>query len=249
MKRHLEGVPKLNYNNALRDSARLDLQRLHSPAHYTAREHDPIADRELAEPLLREPVRYALSRQERAAALALADLATYQIVSRNIWAKQCTDLDSGSNPLPPAEPTFNEQREIWGRYEVFRQHAYSYARLLNDAEWMEFYATPTPAPAPEQDTAERTPVALAKEGAMRRSTKRRTWRDVAWPYIVETFKTGQYSTAKDFYRALESRTSADESPFAKGTGPNLHSLYVREISETVTLKTIQNAWAEIRATR
>ena len=79
--------------------------------------------------------------------------------------------------------------------------------------------------------------------------KRRTWRDVAWPYVVEIFKASQYSTAKDFYRAFENKAGTSDSPFDKGTGVNLHSLYVREISEKLALKTIQNAWAEIKASR
>ena len=95
---------------------------------------------------------------------------------------------------------------------------------------------------PVQTAAKPVPVVNPK-------AKRRTWRDVAWPYVVQTFKASQYSTAKDFYRALENKAGTTDSPFDKGTGVNLHSLYVREMSETVVLKTIQNAWAEIKASR
>ncbi|WP_138515379.1 hypothetical protein [Rhodoferax bucti] len=150
MKRHLEGVAKLNHDNRLRKLALHELKRFVSPEHFLHRQNDPVADRELAEPLLRDHVGLDVTPRESDAALALADLATYRITSRTIWAKYqgpvtTSDLNNAT------EPIFNEQREIWGRYEVFRQHAYSYARVLNDAELIEHYATPTP--APEQDRA------------------------------------------------------------------------------------------------
>ena len=77
--------------------------------------------------------------------------------------------------------------------------------------------------------------------------KRRTWRDVAWRYVLETFKAGQFSTAKSLYYTLESKAGSEDSPFDKGTGVHRYALYVREIGNTVTLKTIQNAWPKIKA--
>jgi hypothetical protein len=77
---------------------------------------------------------------------------------------------------------------------------------------------------------------------------RRTWRDVALPYMEEVFKAAQYPTAKDFYRALEKKAGAG-SPFDRGTGPNSDSLYVRELSEKLTFKTIQNVvWPQLKKT-
>ena len=109
----------------------------------------------------------------------------------------------------------------------------------------------TKQPAPAQTASIPAPVVAGDlpDTVERPKVTRRTWRDVAWLYLVETFKAGQYSTAKDYYRALENKAGASDSPFDKGTGLQLHSLYVREMSETVTLKTIQNAWAEIKASR
>lgn len=93
--------------------------------------------------------------------------------------------------------------------------------------------------APAQTPA---PVGAASDS----TAKRRTWRDVAWPYMVKVFKSGQYATAKEFYRALESKAGAD-SPFDNGTGANRGSLFVREISEKLTFKTIQNSvWPQLR---
>ena len=110
-----------------------------------------------------------------------------------------------------------------------------------------------PQTAPATDTATTAPAPVVAADLLdtmeRTHVKRKTWRDVAWTYVVETFKGGQYSTAKNFYRALENKAGANDSPFDKGTGMHLHSLYVREICETVTLKTIQNAWAEIKTSQ
>lgn len=81
-------------------------------------------------------------------------------------------------------------------------------------------------------------------------TKRRTWRDVTWLYMVKVVRTGQYKTAKDFYRALECKAGTADSPFDLGTGPHRNALFVREISETLTLKTVQNyAWRDLKASR
>ena len=80
----------------------------------------------------------------------------------------------------------------------------------------------------------------------RRAVRKRTWRDVAMPYIVQFYKSGQYSTAKALYNALEKRAGSEGSPFEKGVGPHAHSLFVREIAQSVALKTIQTAWLEIR---
>lgn len=80
-------------------------------------------------------------------------------------------------------------------------------------------------------------------------TKRRTWRVVAWPYMQEVFKSGQYATAKQFYRALEKKAGPD-SPFEIGKGQNLGSLFVSEIGETLTFKTFQNiAWPKLKNRR
>lgn len=95
-------------------------------------------------------------------------------------------------------------------------------------------------PAPVQTAP--APVLAASNGP----AKRRTWRDVTWLYMQEVFKSGQYATAKEFYRALETKAGAN-SPFEIGTGPNRGSLFVREISEKLTFKTVQNTvWPNLK---
>lgn len=120
-----------------------------------------------------------------------------------------------------------------------------------------FPRRPSPAPRPTPDAtcfeavaapAQTTPapVVVASDGAARPS--RRTWRDVAWPYMVGVFNSGRYTTAKAFYNDLEKKAGA-ESPFDRGTGDNRGGLFVREVSETLVLKTVQNAWPELKASR
>lgn len=94
-------------------------------------------------------------------------------------------------------------------------------------------------------------VAIGSSGSVKRARakRRRTWRDVALPYMEEVFKAGQYPTAKEFYRALEKKAGAG-SPFDRGTGPNSDCLFVREISEKVSFKTVQNvAWPQLKKNR
>ena len=141
----------MNIDNLLRDYARHDLQRLCPPAHYWLRDHDPIADRELVEPLLREPVRFGLTPREIVAATAMRDLATYTISSRAIWDAAYPARDSGDTTPTPGM-TFDQEREIWARREVFRNSALVYAGMLGDTQLIERYQTPEPAPAPDTAT-------------------------------------------------------------------------------------------------
>lgn len=89
---------------------------------------------------------------------------------------------------------------------------------------------PVPTPTPEK-----------------RKAKRKTIKSVAWDYLVKEFKNGQYSTAKEFYRGLERKSGKDDSPFEKGTGSHAGSLFVRDISKPMALKTLENNLPGIRA--
>ena len=66
----------MNLDTLLCDYARQDLQRFCPAAHYWARDHNPIADRELTEPLRSRPMQFGLTPRERVAASALGDWAT-----------------------------------------------------------------------------------------------------------------------------------------------------------------------------
>ncbi|WP_426148812.1 hypothetical protein [Polaromonas sp. DSR2-3-2] len=91
---------------------------------------------------------------------------------------------------------------------------------------------------PQATTPSPAPVVQAK-------AKRRTWRDAASPYIVKIMQDGQYTTAKELYRALEAKAGPD-SPLDKGTGANRGSLFVREIAQSLSMKTVQNEWQMLR---
>lgn len=75
--------------------------------------------------------------------------------------------------------------------------------------------------------------------------KPRTWWDVSSAYIVEVMQAGQYATAKELYRALEAKAGPN-APFDKGTGASRGSLFVREIAQPLSLKTVQNNWPALR---
>lgn len=75
--------------------------------------------------------------------------------------------------------------------------------------------------------------------------KPRTWWDVSSAYIVEVMQAGQYATAKELYRALEAKAGSN-APFDKGTGASRGSLFVREIAQPLSLKTVQNNWPALR---
>lgn len=84
-------------------------------------------------------------------------------------------------------------------------------------------------------------------GPHAKKRKRHGWREVALPYMIEVFKSGQFSTAKAYYKALIAKAGDGQSPFDRGTGPNAHSLFVRETGTTLALKTVQTAMPKIRS--
>ncbi len=88
--------------------------------------------------------------------------------------------------------------------------------------------------------ANATPAPVVKTKA-----KRSTWWDVSSPYIVEVMQAGQYATGKELYRALEAKAGPN-SPFDKGTGDNRGSLFVREIAQPLSVKTVLNKLPALR---
>lgn len=95
---------------------------------------------------------------------------------------------------------------------------------------------PKPQAALEQQAA--TPAPSSK-----RAKKRRTWRDVAMPYIVETYRSGKYKTAHTFYVALVNKAGMGNSPFTC----NGRELFLTDIGQSVAEKTIANVMPEIKA--
>ena len=90
--------------------------------------------------------------------------------------------------------------------------------------------------------------AQSEQGVTPRPRKRRkTWKDVAWEYVVQVQRKGRYRTCKDLFNALENKGSEQDAPITKGPGDKHRGkLFVVEISESYELKTFQNAWPEIQ---
>lgn len=239
MKAAFEGVPYMNLDNLLRDYARQDLCRFcPKPEHY-------LTDKELAWPLLTAP---GLAPRERVAATALDALASFEaLVKRTVEETTSPALDMNEQ-APEWGMTFDQVRQIWARREVFRRAALVYARMLGDEQLIEHYQTPEP--GPERESADSTvPVPVVAENAsdapvVKPKARRCTWWDVSSAYIVEVMQAGQYATCKELYRTLEAKAGPD-SPFDKGTGTNRGSLFVREIEQSLSLKTVQNEWRKL----
>lgn len=76
--------------------------------------------------------------------------------------------------------------------------------------------------------------------------KRQTWFDVSSQYIVGVMRAGQYGSCKELFRALAAKAGPD-SPFDKGTGDNRGKLFVRQISCSLALHTLENRMKDLRA--
>jgi hypothetical protein len=76
--------------------------------------------------------------------------------------------------------------------------------------------------------------------------RRKTWKDVAWPYMVDKLRAGRFATAVALNHALHEEAGSPGSPFDKGEGQHRGSLWVRAISAPLAVKTIQNSWAELQ---
>ena len=101
---------------------------------------------------------------------------------------------------------------------------------------------PTPSPVPVVDES--------AAGASPMRAKRRTLRDVVMPYVIRVFDAGQFATAKELYNALEKQAGLNDSPFERGEASNRGRLFVREVTETLALKTFQtHYWPELKSRR
>lgn len=65
-------------------------------------------------------------------------------------------------------------------------------------------------------------------------------------YIAGVMSDGKYGTAKELYKALETK-AGPESPFEKGTDSNRDKLFVRAIHCHISVKTMQNNWRLLRS--
>ncbi len=73
--------------------------------------------------------------------------------------------------------------------------------------------------------------------------KRRSWKDVAWDYVVETYHSGTFKTTHVFYTTLVNRADKEPSPFT------LHQreLFLKEIGQSLAEHTLANNMQQIKA--
>jgi hypothetical protein len=74
------------------------------------------------------------------------------------------------------------------------------------------------------------------------SRRRSNWRDVALTYVIETYREGKYKTAHVFYTDLVNKAGTRNSPFTVHD----RELFLSEIGQSVSEKTIQNAMPKIK---
>lgn len=158
-------------------------------------------------------------------------------------------IESGSFPRPAAKrgypPTAIEvspgEFAAWGLRVGFDDMPLELVAMAD--EWGRTpKAVPAPVVTPEPQAAPAKPV---EAPARKPRAKRRTLWDVVAHYLIETMRAGQYTTAKELYRALEAKAGTG-SPFDKGTGSNRYSLLVRDIGKPLAVKTLQNNWQKLR---
>jgi len=94
------------------------------------------------------------------------------------------------------------------------------------------------------DAAKEKHTASALDGSV--DTVRRNWWDIASPFMANTLRQQRCTTAKALFNTLGSTVGQPDSPFDKGEGPHRGSLIVREISQPLSLKTVQNNWQKLR---
>lgn len=159
---------------------------------------------------------------------------------------------AGYEPLAPAEPVrawMHGIEDILQRVELYHQNL---ARLdeLARLQARDEHSTrrqPNAKPAlrlvPIQPQPA-PPVEFPRKNADR--ARRPSWREAVTPYIVAKLRVWKCATAKGLFAALEKEAGTPESPFDSGTGSHRGKLFVREFSQPVDLKTIQNSWQELR---
>jgi hypothetical protein len=106
------------------------------------------------------PASLRLTPREGCAARALDALANYEILSRAIWDTVSAPRPIGDHSAPPEIP-HDQQRQIDGRYEVYRQAALVYAKTLGDVQLIEAYQQPVA--APEQNAKAPAPIEDASD--------------------------------------------------------------------------------------
>lgn len=196
-------------------------------------------------------VRQALAEAYALAADAQARVGEPDLAAEKKANKLARDYEFGQGGEQVSAAQVSEARAIhaaaWAKWRKAMTHELLLA-LIDGKEQpaQETQPTPTPIEQPlnEAPTPAPTPIEQRPNHTATR-TKRLTWLDVAGPYTADVMRAGQYATAKHLFKALEER-AGPSSPFDKGTGDNRGSLFVRDTSKPLALKTVQNNFDKLR---
>lgn len=123
-------------------------------------------------------------------------------------------------------------------------------KLPAPVTWQGHTYQPGPEITPEEaDEAAAWADAVNAAGELERKERReklqQTWWGVTGPYIVSVMHEHQCTTAKNLFYKLE-ELAGESSPFKRGKEANRGALVVKELAQTVSLKTFQNRWKEIK---
>lgn len=98
-------------------------------------------------------------------------------------------------------------------------------------------AAPTPVPSAS------APAVAAPEPARKQKRPRRSWWDDVIGYLADVLRAGKHRTAKALHEGVQELAGGQNSPFKVVC----RKLYVSEVCQTLSVKTLQNRWEEVRA--
>lgn len=135
----------MSAGDVLRAHALEVLRPLTPDRHFWMRKCATEADAELADMLLRDPLRSSLSALELCAAKVLNAQATHKRVLREAHERAFPARDS-DDASPPPGLTAKDELELWAFGEMLRELAHDFALRVGDTVLAAAFATPAPAP-------------------------------------------------------------------------------------------------------
>lgn len=100
-----------------------------------------------------------------------------------------------------------------------------------------------PYTAPAQNTAMPAPVAEP----VKRKTKKPSIESLAFDYMRNEYKSGQFKSAATFHKHLTKAAGVKDSPFEMGTGTNARKLFCPAAGSFFEVGTLSKVWPKIRA--
>lgn len=159
-----------------------------------------------------------------------AEIGEVEIEAQKIELMNPQDLSQDAHKKSEKHRFNQEIGRLMQKLELMTDEQTAPSLPTSDSD--QISAIENPAPAPERPSDEYI-------------NRRVGWRDVAMGYILDVMKSGQHATAKELYKALMAKAGPD-SPFDKGVGHHNGTLYLRELAQPLSIKTIQNEWGKLR---